>query len=133
MKDSRFQFHWEVGEPSDNRCNIDEDPKWGVIERVLNDVLADCGQAYLTFTRGDGHERRMELYAENGIFFMALGEDVGYDYQVRTFDNKRSGPDYIAILGNLWGARSTCDDPSIAIATFKEFFETGDVSETILN
>lgn len=75
----------------------------------------------------------LELTSENKKYLVTLLEGTDDGSDIRIFSNPTATPEMIDILGDSWDARSITEDFGLVVMTFKEFFETGDVSRQGLN
>ena len=105
---------------------------WLDIEKILNDVMADCGVVNLSDIAATPDEtKNLQLRADGGNFLLTLGEVIAGEHEVRSYSGTDTGS--IDILGDLWDCRMISGDPCVVLDVFREFVETGNVSEEVLN
>src|SRR5262245_14710055 len=108
-------------------------PQWDDVEVRL--LAITCRAGCVTLDLADASQRRprsLQVRAEGGRFLLTLGVEDD-EYRVRSFTNIAAQPEKVQILGDLWDARMICTDINVVVVAFKQFFETGDVSQALLD
>lgn len=110
---------------------------WAEVETVLDSVRRYSGTATLRIVNPpDIGPERVEAPADDGKFLVSLLEYTEDDWDIRSHTDHAVGPDVSGkanILGDFWHPRMVTTDFAIVMAAFREFFETGNVSETLLD
>ncbi|KZN12192.1 DUF6911 family protein [Marinomonas sp. TW1] len=77
----------------------------------------------------------LQVRADSGNFFVSMNYHLNEDdEEVRTlFFKEKKGLPQIEILGDYWDPQLVTDDLDLVIRIFKEFYETGNVSQDILS
>lgn len=144
------RFYWSAG-PERGKG---ENPTWQEIEDALRkvgdgpgavsiDVLDQSKGGEVTYINGKRYRslgepvNSLQLHAEKGYFMLMLGEPVDGEWCVRTYHKPgrdlASAGTKMAILGNYWSVNELCRDLDVVVRIFREFFETGDVSEQLMD
>lgn len=87
------------------------------LERLDNDIGPTC----------------LQVLGENGLYLLTLDDDDGEEVIVRSYDNKCVRYEMIQILGDNWDSRLLLDNALLLKKAFKEFYETGDISQKLLS
>lgn len=96
-------------------------------------LLENAGTVTLDTEDQHGYSRSLQVRAEGGKFVVMLGIETDADWTVRTYMNSSAQSENITILGDIWSDRIVCNDVSLVMAVFDEFFRAGDVSEDLLS
>lgn len=107
--------------------------------RAVEDVLASLKSA--NGIVGLRHQPEPEIgpyeltvYSDEGQFLLMLNENADDgDVNVRTITDPDAGSELIPILGDFYSAKSVTRDIQLVCSIFKEFAETGNVSELLMN
>lgn len=108
-------------------------PQWQDIEDKLALVLINGGTVTLDVEHEDGCQSSLQVRAEGGNFVVMLGKETNDGWKVRAYENLTARNTEISILGDVWNGRIVCQNIDFVIAAYREFFETGDVSQCILS
>jgi hypothetical protein len=109
--------------------NIDH-PTWDDIDWHLQQIKSGRGAVGLSLNHG---QKSLQVQSEGEKYHLTLGEESETDWCVRTFTNCDAVPGMISLGPYEWDSRTICYDFSVVIASFTEFFETGDVSHDLLD
>lgn len=78
----------------------------------------------------------LSVRAENKQYLITMLVNINLDDdEVRFYTNleiEHEG-NQISILGDFWDSTEVCNDIDVVVKIFKEFYETGDVSRSLLN
>lgn len=107
-------------------------PEWREIEGKLLRVLTGSGTVTLDTEDEGGCSCSLQVRAEAGMFVITFGAEIEGDWIVRAYRNQFAEPEKVLILGDVWSARAVCNDSSVVMVVFDEFFNTGHVSERVL-
>jgi hypothetical protein len=108
-------------------------PEWREIEERLSLSLANGGTVTLDAEDENGRSSSLQVRAEEGKFVIMLGEESIEGWKVRTYKNPTCKLEKISILGDVWSDQIICHEAHLVMTAFREFFETGNVSEAILS
>jgi len=111
-------------------------PKWSDVEEFLMKLKGGSGGVRLRILpEPDIGPINLDVSTEDGFYLMTLLECSESDLTVRSYWNKsKSGKNKkIQIYGDYWSENQLTNDFDLVVRTFKEFFDTGNVSADILN
>lgn len=109
-------------------------PTWGEVENYLNKLKGKAGT--LTLSILDDLEigpDMLQVRAENSNYMLTLGEETANEYKVRCYWDQTLQNGELMILGDYWSRKQLIKDFELVVRVFKEFFDTGNVSEDILS
>jgi|APAra7269097289_1048552.scaffolds.fasta_scaffold04148_2 hypothetical protein len=123
----------QVDFPATGGCIYD--PAWDVVAEKLDLVLRTDGSVILDAEDDADRSRSLQVQVERGNFLLTLGVESENEWIVRGFENQNvSAPgEMIALRGGFWNSTKICNDPEIVTSVFREFFESGDVSNQYLS
>lgn len=109
-------------------------PTWEEVKENLSELDGRAGTLTLDiFDSGNIGPDMLQVRAESGNYLLTLGEETDDEYKVRFYWNASLTNDKSLILGEYWSERQLIKDFDLVVRIFKEFFDTGNVSEDILN
>lgn len=131
---SKFSISWGIGfDPNSGGGNKDN-ATWEDVVRLLDLALLNSGSVGIEFTeQPELGPIRLSVEIDRKLSILCLGVLTDDDYDTRSFHGKNKGGEQIEILGNFWDPSLICEDFSVVVQAFKEFFQTGDVSSQILS
>lgn len=107
---------------------------WTDIRRQLEQLRVDAGTVCLELMDAlDTGPVSMDVAAEKGSYLVTLLEATEDDTQVRSYSNPARCAEMVEVLGDCWDARQLTSDFDLVLKMFKEFFQTGNVSEQWLS
>jgi hypothetical protein len=111
-------------------CNPTEDD----VLRALNLLREGAGVVVIqNKSAPEVGPRKIELYAEGGKYMpMLSGRDDDDEYFFRTLVNEAAPKELTAILGEPYPAATVIDNFDLVCQVLKEFANTGDVSEVLM-
>jgi hypothetical protein len=149
-----LRLHWSARSVIRRKPEKRENPSWPEIEDALGTVRDGPGWVSIhvldqskglevTYLNGKRYRslgepvNSLQVHADKGYYMLMLGELVDGEHQVRTY-NKPSRDTALAgvqvdILGDPWSYNDLCRDFEIVVKIFREFFETGDVSQELMD
>nr|WP_139273377.1 hypothetical protein [Pseudomonas frederiksbergensis] len=74
----------------------------------------------------------LQVVADDGMYAMTLGEDNGEDYIVRSYLRGSNSGAVVDILGDAVDASGVCTDFEVVVDIFRQFFEEGRVSRSLM-
>ncbi|WP_442963485.1 DUF6911 family protein [Pseudomonas sp. 3JA] len=129
----RFSLSWAVGFGSECQGSSAKEPSWSDIELHLREVCDASGSVTLELTGFNGFELlSLQVVADGGAYAMTLGEDNGEDYIVRSYLGGGSAGKVVYILGDAVDASGVCLDSEVVVDVFRQFFEVGRVSRSLM-
>ena len=129
-----YSVSWTVGAGANCRGGKKRNAKWDDIEQVLKEIREQSGAVAINVMNGpDIGPQTLQVQTENGRSILTLGENTTEDYNVRSFSDPDVDANMLEIFGYLWDSRQICFNFELVIKTFKEFFETGNVSRQLLS
>ncbi|MDU6435223.1 MAG: hypothetical protein E6556_21350 [Pantoea sp.] len=111
-------------------------PKWSDVEDFLMKLKGDSGGVRLRIIpEPDIGSMYLDVSTDDGFYLLTLLECSESDLTVRSYwDKSKSGKDKkIQIYGDYWPEHQLTSDFDLVVRTFKEFFDTGNVSVDLLN
>jgi hypothetical protein len=108
-------------------------PEWGDIEAKLIANLGGAGVIGVEGETADGLGRSIQVRFEDGKYLLTFGYETDGDWIVRMYQNGESRSDEITLLGDVWRSNCVCRDPAIVRQAFNQFFDTGTVSDVLMN
>ena len=111
-------------------------PSWVDIEESLSRLTKSDGSIGLSVIDApDIGPDSLEVRAEKQKYLVTMLDNITEDDdEVRTlFFKEKKGLPQIDILGDYWDPQLVTDDLDLVISIFKEFYETGNVSQDILS
>src|SRR4051812_2857071 len=118
------------GDQGDQIC-----PNWERIESLLHRIGSKSVSGTISLKVDDGPEigpDLLQVRAQGGNYLVTLGILTADDYDVRSSKNKNARPGVTSILGEVWNNRVVITDINVVREAFKQFFESGDVSQELL-
>ncbi|GID07698.1 MULTISPECIES: DUF6911 family protein [Pseudomonas] len=129
----RFSLSWIVGFGSECKGGRAKEPSWSDIELHLREVCETSGSVTLEVVNLNGFELlSLQVVAGDGMYAMTLGEDNGEDYIVRSYLGGGNSGKMVDILGDAVDASGVCTDFEIVVNVFRQFFEEGRVSRSLM-
>jgi len=111
-----------------------EFPLWPDVLDFLNVLKNSGGSVNIRIINApEVGPERLSVEAENGFYLVTLLEYDESGGDVRSIWNQTSSGENVMILGNYWPKRQLTKDFDLVVRIFKEFFDTGNVSNDILN
>jgi len=111
-----------------------EFPLWPDVLDFLNVLKNSSGSVNIRIINApEVGPERLSVEAENGFYLVTLLEYDESGGDVRSIWNQTSSGENVMILGNYWPKRQLTKDFDLVVRIFKEFFDTGNVSNDILN
>jgi hypothetical protein len=117
---------------SDGGGNI-RNPEWADIEAKLITNLQGSGVIGVEGETEDDLGRSIQVRFEDGKYLLTFGYETEDDWIVRMYQNGESKSDEITLLGDVWRSNCICRDPAIVRQAFNQFFDTGTVSDELMN
>ncbi|MEM6160093.1 hypothetical protein AAH446_05970 [Erwinia sp. P6884] len=111
-------------------------PRWGDVEEFLIKLKGGSGGLRLRIIpEPDIGPMNLDVSTDDGFYLLTLLESSECDLTVRTYwDKSKSDNDKkIQIYGDYWPEHQLTNDFDLVVRTFKEFFDTGNVSVDLLN
>ena len=109
-------------------------PTWEEIKEYLSELDGKAGTLTLDiFESGNVGPDTLQVRAESGNYLLTFGEETDDDYKVRFYWDPNLTNERLLILGEYWSERQLIKDFDLVVRIFKEFFETGNVSDDLLN
>lgn len=109
------------------------DPEWGDVEAKLIANLGGKGVIGIEGETEDGLGRSIQVRFEDGKYLLTFGYETRDDWIVRTYQNGEPTLEEITLLGDIWRSNCICRDPAIVRQAFSQFFDTGAVSDDLMN
>lgn len=111
------------------------DPNYRSIEGVLSSLKEASGVIVLRCQpEPEAGPYELTMHSDNGSYLLMLNEyDDDGDSGVRTINKPSSDSALIPILGDFYSAKSITRDFQLVCSIFKEFADTGDVSELLMS
>ena len=131
---NKYSMSWTIGVGENCVGGNAKDVQQQELISTLTDVIRSNGT--LTLSIVDAPEigpQELSVEIENGNAVLALGEDDGEEYHVRSYNNHAPLAEEVEILGNLWDGRMVCHGKDEIMAIFSAFYMDGDVSKEILS
>jgi hypothetical protein len=129
----KFSLSWIVGFGSECKGDRAIEPSWSDIELHLREVCETSGSVTLEVVNLKGFELlSLQVVAGDGMYAMTLGEDNGEDYIVRSYLGGGNSGTVVNILGDAVDASGVCTDFEIVVDIFRQFFEEGRVSRSLM-
>lgn len=130
----RMRISWVNGWGEDAAGGLVRDPDWNL---VLDRVLKACGQSGTVTLDVDRSEGvclgQLQVVAENGAFWLTLGQDDGEDWVVREYVENGADPKQMRTIQSYSvSSASVCTSISEVIEIFRRFFTTGDVPARLM-
>lgn len=110
-----------------------KNPEWDDIEAKLITNLGGNGVIGVEGETESGLGRSIQVRFENGMYLLTFGYETADDWIVRMYQNGESRSDEITLLGDVWRSNCICRDPAIVRQGFNQFFDTGTVSDELMN
>jgi len=108
-------------------------PNWSDVNEKLNIMESGRGVVTLDGDEENGFEKSLQVRFEDGKYLLTFGYETEGDWLVRMYQNGESRSDEITLLGDVWRSNCICRDPAIVRQAFNEFFNTGTVSDDLMN
>ncbi len=110
-------------------------PEWHSVDEKLRALGAGAGAGTITLDGEgeDGFQRSLQVRFEDGKYLLTFGYETDDDWIVRMYQNGESRSDEITLLGDVWRSNCICRDPAIVRQAFNQFFDTGTVSDDLMN
>ncbi|AOR65489.1 DUF6911 family protein [Pectobacterium wasabiae] len=111
-------------------------PKWSDVEEFLMELKGGSGGVRLRILpESDIGPMNLDVSTDDGFYLLTLLECSESDLTVRSYwDKSKSGKDKkIQIYGDYWPENQLTNDFDLVVGSFKEFFDTGNVSTDLLN
>lgn len=111
-------------------------PDWEQISNCLNKLKSESGSIQISVVEApDIGPESLSVRADSGHYLVTMLDNINEDEEeVRSlFFQEKKGLPQIAILGDYWDPQIVTDDLDLVIRIFKEFYETGNVSQAILS
>lgn len=108
-------------------------PNWSDVNKKLMVLESGGGTVTLDGDEENGFEKSLQVRFEDGKYLLTFGYETEDDWLVRTYQNGESRSEEITILGDVWRSNCICRDPVIVRQAFKQFFDTGTVSDDLMN
>jgi hypothetical protein len=129
-----ISLSWAIGLGNACQGGSSKYPTLDEVMTTLGEVSKNSGSMTIRpIPQPEVGPQNLEVIADNGNFILSLGVDDGEDYVVKTYTNVSTTIDQVNVLGNLWDSTLICTDLSVVIKVFREFLETGNVSEDLLS
>jgi hypothetical protein len=130
---NKYIFTWTQGVSDHAQGGHLKNFVWNDIFNKLNEINGNPGTLSLELIEGpEIGPQLLQIQTERGRYIVSLTEDDEEDSMVRSFINPAGGDQKIDILGNYWPETTVCDDFSMVIKLFKEFYETGHMTSEFL-
>ena len=108
-------------------------PEWHSVDEKLTALGAGAGTITLDGEGEDGFQKSLQVRCEDGKYLLIFGYETEGDWIVRMYQSGESRSDEITLLGDVWRSNFVCRDPAIVRQAFNQFFDTGTVSEALMN
>lgn len=109
-------------------------PSWELVADKIEKIGVGSGTVALDVGESEGRRASaLQVVAENGKFWLTLGQDDGEDWMVREYVGKVAPSSLKCTIQSYevdWS--SVCVSLKVVIEIFEEFFATGDVSESLM-
>ena len=129
----KLSLSWIVGLGAECKGGRTKDASWGDIELHLREVCETSGSVTLEIVDFNGFELlSLQVVADDGMYAMTLGEDNGEDYIVRSYLRGSNSGAVVDILGDAVDASGVCTDFEVVVDIFRQFFEEGRVSRSLM-
>ncbi|MEX0447439.1 hypothetical protein [Xenorhabdus sp. SGI246] len=112
---------------------MDNSPDWAFVEHTLIALKGRSGTLTLDVSDNVGDPEMLQLRTEAGYYLIMLGEIFEDEYNVRSYYDRKVVDQQIDILGDYWSTRQLIRDFDLVVRIFKEFFDTGNVTKSLLN
>lgn len=120
---------WTRGTEGGNVRN----PEWHSVDEKLRALEAGTGTITLDGEGEDGFQKSLQVRFEDGKYLLTFGYETEGDWVVRMYQNGESKSDEITLLGDVWRSNCICRNPAIVRQAFNQFFDTGAVSDVLMN
>ncbi|WP_273761409.1 DUF6911 family protein [Aeromonas hydrophila] len=111
-----------------------KNPTWNDIYDHLRQLVDGAGTLSIDIVDiVDSGPDFLQVRAENNHFMVMLGEVTEDDYNVRNYMGGVISNNKVEVLGDYWPESQLTKDFEFVVRVFKEFFETGNVSTSLLN
>jgi hypothetical protein len=131
---NKYLLSWTKGRSTHAEGGHAKNFAWADVIQKLYDINGDSGTVGLEIIEGqDIGPQSLQVQTENKKSVISMGEDDGEDYIVRSFLNKKPDNCAVNIMGNNWPDDVVCSDFNTVIEIFKQFYESGNVSEDFLS
>jgi hypothetical protein len=110
------------------------DPRWPLVEHFLNQLEFREGNVRLDISDKQGEGAYMlDVVGEEGKYYPTLLYRMADGHpQSRVYDDKSKGTDLVDVRGESYYDCNVIQDFALIHRMFKEFYETGSVSEDML-
>lgn len=125
----RFRLRWALYKDQDPESGTRDDAHWEDVESVLTQTESRPGSVILS--RLDAPEigqQRIEVFGEDHKYLITVVVVGQEDTGVLSYTSTDYKKGQTVILGNYWDNRLLCQDYSVVIQLFREFFQRGRVS-----
>lgn len=124
---SKLLLSWSISQKGGTKTS----PCWDDISNRLNNLRLFSG--CVTADKLDDEDyliSEVQVRMEKGFYLVAFLDE---NDEVMTLSDVTQPDEKVLILGDYWSARQITKDFDLVIRIFKEFFDTGNVSNDILN
>jgi hypothetical protein len=109
-------------------------PRWPLVEHFLNQLEFRTGSVELDISDKPGEGAYLlDVVGEEGKYYPELLYRLPDGHpQSRVYDDKSKGTDLVDVRGESYFDCNVIEDFALIYRMFKEFYETGSVSEELL-
>jgi hypothetical protein len=104
---------------------------WPDIEEKLKCPPDGKGSITLDLEDEENRQRALQVIYESKQYLLTLGLETSDDWVVKGYRDINASIDQVVILGDSWRGDNICRDAERVHTAFKQFFETGDVSDDV--
>jgi len=132
--DLKFRLSWVSGFGISAKGDNKEKPSWLDIANCL-ELIRETGGTVTLEKRGEHslpNTRHLQVIADEGKFFLSLGEENEEDWEVRTYYNPSVSSEKVCVGGDYWDGRTVFRDFDFVRNVFREFHKKGVVNDSEL-
>lgn len=111
-------------------------PSWEQIVSCLNKLKSESGSIRISVVEPPAvGPETLSVRGDSGHYLITMLDNINDDEEeIRSlFFKEKKGLPQVDILGDYWDPQIVTDDLDLVVRIFKEFYETGNVSQGILS
>ena len=110
-------------------------PRWPLVEHFLHQLQYRAGSVELDISDKPGEGAiSITVIGDEGKFYPVLRyRQADGDVQLRAYDDKKKSTEPVIVRRNSYYDCNICEDFVLIHRMFKEFYDTGNVSEELLH
>jgi hypothetical protein len=133
---STLTITWDFDDLDDSiqDAGYQRNPRWPLVEHLLYQLKFRAGSVELDISdkSGEGAFLINVLGDEDKYYPTLLYRKADGNVEIRVHDDKKKGTEPVTLRRDSHYACNICEDFSLIHRMFKEFYDTGDVSEELL-